>query len=306
MATHAHLAARFCPGGGADQLMNRLRAAISDSYRHWHIVRHQAYASLRSEIARTYLGVLWWLLEPTLSALVMFFVVGVLFETKGPGFFPFLLVGTFAFQWLANSAQLGANAIVQRATLMQSVYLPKYLFPIISVISATWKFLFAFALLVLVVAASSIFLKPGVTGAALDAHYVHNPGLAWLALPLVLLINFAFNLAIALPLSALIPYFRDGNAVIAAVTQFLGFASGIFFDHRRILTATHPWYEAARPWFHYNPVSILLDAYRDILLDNTWPDGARLAWVVLYAAAGLGFGLSVLKKLDLELPKVSL
>lgn len=289
--------------------MNRVRSAISDTYRYWHIVRHQAYASLRSEIARTYLGVFWWLLEPTLSALVMFFVVGVLFESKGPGFFCYLIVGTFAFQWLSNSVQLGANSIVQRATLMQSVYLPKYLFPIISVIGATWKFLFAFALLIVVVAVGSAFLQPdpaAPVSPALVDHFVQRPGWAWLALPAVLLVHFAFNLAVALPLSVLIPYFRDGNAVIAAVTQFLGFAAGIFFNHRLILTPAHPWHDLAKPWFHYNPVTILLDAYRDVLLQNQWPEADRLGFVLLYAVLGSALGLAVLRRLDLELPKVSL
>lgn len=277
--------------------MTRLQNALTDSYRHWHIVRQQAYASLRSEIARTYLGVFWWLLEPTLSALVMFFVVGVLFTGKGLEFFPFLLMGTFAFQWVSNSVQLGANAIVQRATLLQSVYLPKYLFPIISVISATWKFLFAFALLVGVVALSfRVWQTPGHPG----------PGLACCALPLVLALNFAFNLAVALPLSAWIPYFRDGNAVIAAMTQFLGFASGIFFDHRELVTGSHPLHAWAGPWFQFNPITILLDAYRDILLRNEWPEFVRLAWLAAYAVVGLTLGVVILRRLDLELPKVSL
>lgn len=274
--------------------MNRFRAAISDSYRYWQIVRYQAYASLRNEIARTYLGVFWWLLEPTLAALVMYFVVAVLFKGKSLGF---LLVGTFAFQWFSNSAALGANSIVQRATLMQSIYLPKILFPIIAVVGATWKFLFAFALLIACLVLSAVLFPPA---AALPDRVGH---VSLLALPLVLLLHFALNLSVALPLSVWIPYFRDGNAVIAALTQFLGFASGIFFSPRDDLKPEHAW---AMPWFNHNPITILLDAYRDILLAGRWPEWDRLGFVLLFAVAGLSLGTWLLRRLDLELPKVSL
>ncbi|MBS0657432.1 MAG: ABC transporter permease [Verrucomicrobia bacterium] len=262
--------------------MSGIGAVFQDFSRYAHIIRFQAYASLKNEIARTYIGVFWWLLEPTLYALVMYLVVGVIFVSKTPQYLPFLLIGTFSFQWFANSVSSAANSIVSRASLMQQIYLPKVVFPIITVLGGTWKFLFAFGFLAVWV---SVFYTP--------------PSLAYCALPLVLAVNLMFNLAIAIPLSAWIPYFRDGLAVIAALMQFLGFASGLFYQTKDVPAS-------AQVYFHNNPIAQLLNAYRDILLYAQWPDFERLAFVAAISLVGLAGGIWLLKHLDLELPKVAL
>ena len=51
---------------------------LQEIYRYTHVVRYQTYAGLKSEISRTYLGVAWWLLEPTFAAMTMYVVFGFL------------------------------------------------------------------------------------------------------------------------------------------------------------------------------------------------------------------------------------
>ncbi len=159
-------------------------------YRYSHVVVYQAYAGLRNEIARTYIGVLWWLLEPTLNALTMYLVFGMLLTSRRPDFLPFLLIGTFSWQWFSGSVIGAAGSIIAKSGLMQQVYLPKIIFPLVNVLNNSWKFLFAFAVLILVVS---------LTHAA--------PGWAYAALPIVLFTQFLLNLAIGIPLCRLDPVF---------------------------------------------------------------------------------------------------
>jgi lipopolysaccharide transport system permease protein len=250
-------------------------------YRYSHVVAYQAYAGLRNEIARTYIGVLWWLLEPTLNALTMYLVFGLLLNSKRADFLPFLLIGTFSWQWFAGSVSGAAGSIVAKSGLMQQVYLPKIIFPIVSVLNNSWKFLFAFAVLIVLVT---------VTRAA--------PGWAYAAVPIVLFTQFLLILAVAIPLSAWIPYFRDGSSVVSATLTLLGFISGIFFSPDQVPAQ----YRLA---MELNPMSIIMTAYRDIMLNNTWPNFPPLFAVAACSLVLIGAGFMLLDRLDLSLPKVS-
>ena len=250
-------------------------------YRYSHVVRYQAYAGLRNEIARTYIGVLWWLLEPTLNALTMYLVFGTLLNSKRADFLPFLLIGTFSWQWFSGSVSGAAGSIVAKSGLMQQVYLPKIIFPIVNVLNNSWKFFFAFAVLVVVVSL---------------AHAA--PGVAYAALPAVMLTQFLLNLAVGIPLAAWIPYFRDGSSVINAVLGLLGFVSGIFFTPAQVP-------EEYRWAMEFNPMTVIMTAYRAIMLDGLWPNWSALAGVAGVSIVLIGAGLILLDRLDLSLPKVS-
>ena len=251
------------------------------AWRYLNVIGYQAYAGLRAEVARTYLGLVWWLLEPVFAAAAMYLIFGVLLgRASTPNYFAFLVVGTFAWQWFAGSVGLAANSILQKSGLIQQVYLPKFVFPTVAVLSATWKFLCAFLVMMVYLTLSG-----------------HPPTAAWAALPALWVAQFLLNLAVAWPLAVWVPYFRDGTTVITSVLQVLGFASGIFFSPAQVP-------ESLRGWFDWNPMAALLVAYRGVLMDGAWPDFARLALIAAGALALLAFGAWLLRRVDLSLPKV--
>ena len=265
------------------------REALSGLSRYAQIAGYQTYAGLKAEVSRTYLGVAWWLLEPTLAAVTMHFVFGLMLSNgsspsavaKRADFFPFLLVGTFAWQWFQGSVLLAANSIIHKVGVMQQVYLPKAIFPLVSVLNGTWKFLCTF----------------GVMTVALWC-LGYRPGAPYLALPVIILIQFGLNLAVGLPLAVWIPYFRDGTTVIGALLGFVGLASGIFFRPYQVP-------ERYAAWVHLNPVGNLLTAYRAVLLEGQWPDWGAMGRVALIATVLLTFGAFIMRRFDLEIAKVA-
>ncbi len=282
------------PSPGQDQLQVfrggvRRQGVRRDVFRYGQIAGYQTYAGLKSEVSRTYLGVAWWLLEPTLAAVTMHFVFGFMLSngssansmTKRADFFPFLLVGTFTWQWFQGSVLLAANSILHKVGVMQQVYLPKAIFPLVSVLNGTWKFLCTFS--VMTVALWCLGYRPGA---------------AYLALPVIILVQFGFNLGVGLPLAVWIPYFRDGTTVIGALLGFVGLASGIFFRPDQVP-------ERYAAWVHYNPVANLLTAYRAVLLQGQWPDWMALGRVALVALVLLALGAAIMRRFDLQLAKVA-
>ena len=104
------------------------------------LISYKVYAELRSEIARAYLGILWWVIEPVLYMLAFYVVFAVVMQRGGEGYIVVLLTGLVAWKWFDATVRSGANAISANQGLMQQVYVPKYIFPAIVILTNLIKF----------------------------------------------------------------------------------------------------------------------------------------------------------------------
>jgi lipopolysaccharide transport system permease protein len=248
-------------------------------YQQLELVWYKAYADLRAEAARAYLGVLWWVLEPLLYICVFYLVFGVLLERGGQGFVSFMLCGLVVWRWFSSSLARGANAIPSSAGLMMQVYLPKYLFPAIVLITHALKFIIVFALFLtyLLLAESSL-------------------SVTWLALPVVLIVQILLIVGCTALLAAVVPFLPDVRMLIENALTLLFFLSGIFYD-----IGEFP--DRVQSYFLLNPMAVLIDSYRSVLLEGVWPHWTALGIVVAFALTVLAAGLHLLVRYDRVYPR---
>ncbi len=230
------------------------------------LILFKAYAGLKSEVARTYLSILWWILDPLLSMAVYYVVFEVLLKSGTENFVAFLLVGLVPWQWFANSIQHSMGSIFGNGQLMTQVDLPKEIFPTIEIVMDLVKFGFVFMLLL-------VFLW--ISGFDISK--------AYLALPLVMAVELVLLTGFAYLAAAIIPFVPDLKLLINALLNLVFFLSGVFFSADSIP-------EPYRPYFYLNPMASLIEAYRAILMHGVWPNWEMLgktgivALVSLYAA----------------------
>ena len=249
--------------------------------RYAQLVCFKVASELRSEAERTYAGFLWWIVDPVVSMFVYYLVFAVLFERGGPDFVPFLFIGLLTFRWLNTCVCHGAASIVQETGLMQQVYLPKLLFPLVSVLVDTVKFAFAFVLLL------------GFLG-----WLGHMPDATWVALPVVLGVEFLLILGLAFVFAAVTPFLPDLEVMLSHVFRMLFFVSGVFFA----IDSVPAEYRLA---LRMNPIATLIEAYRDFLLHGAMPH-----WPTLLAGAGVALalmavGAMMIRNFDRVYPKIS-
>jgi lipopolysaccharide transport system permease protein len=227
------------------------------------------YAELRAERARSYLGLLWWLIEPAMNMAVYYLVFARILHAGGDDYVAFLLVGLTLWQWFKSSVSHGGHAIWIQLGLVRQVKLPVRLFPAVQVLADTVKFLYILGVLF------GILWLMG---------YAPNP--AYLALPVVLLIELVFAAGAAYLVAATVPFVPDLRFVIEQVLQVLMFLSGVVF-------ALDVVPEPLRRWFALNPIVVLIDAGRGILLHARWPDASALlrAGAISLALYALGVWL---------------
>jgi lipopolysaccharide transport system permease protein len=250
--------------------------------RYLELIGYMSYAQLRAEVARYYIGFIWWVLEPVLYLAAFYLVFGVALQRGGEGYLPFLLTGLVVWKWFGSTVQMAATAIRANAGLIKQVYLPKFVFPCVVIVSNLFKFSLVFALLLAVLWAMG-----------------HVPNLAWFSLPVIMLSQLLLIAGVSLLVAALVPFLPDLKLVIDNGLILMLFLSGVFFEISSIP-------DSVRQFFWLNPMAVVIEAYRAVLLGAQWPYWPALAAVLIGSAVLVYVSLRVLSRFDRTYAKVLL
>ena len=230
---------------------------------------------LRAEAKRGYMGFIWWFVEPLIYMTVFYFLFGVILQLRGGiDNIPFLLCGLIAWKWFASGILSSAVSLQTNMGLSAQVYLPKYVFPTIASMTAMARFLMVFGLFIL-------FLLIGG----------YSVTETWLALPLLIALQFFLIMSIGFFIASFLPFFPDFKFLLDNILLLMFFLSGIFFK----VSALPVLFQE---YLKYNPVTVLIESLRQILLDGIWPDWTALAKVALFSLIVFCCGLYLLVRYD--------
>lgn len=214
-----------------------------------------------------------------MTAFYLIFAMGIRGGEDGEGFVGFLLAGLVVWKWFSTTVIQGAGSLLGNRGLIQQVYLPKVLLPLIPVTANTLKFG-----LVLLLLLGYVWV------------FQRTPGWDWLALIPVLAAALLLVVGCTLFSASLVPFAEDLRMLINNGMLLLMFLSGVFFN-----VAEFP--EAVRGWFYLNPLVGLFEAVRAVLLSPGLPDWWRVGYAALVGGALGLFGIVVLVRFDRVYPK---
>lgn len=254
---------------------------ISTIKRYCGIILYRTIAGIKSEARQNYLGYLWFLLEPVLSTTVLYIAFTQVTGKTGPQYVAFLILGLISWQWFESSCMLGATAIKMKYGVLTQFNLPKYIFPIVSVMVNTWKFLCVF--IVILIAAAIMGFPP-------NEHFVH--------LPQLLLFQLLLIIGITLPLSIGATLMNDLLTAVSSIFRLLFFMSGIFFD-----SSVVP--ENLKSWFYANPMAVFIESYRMVVIHNQAPHMSRLFEAAMVSTGFLVLGLVLHMYYDKKILKLT-
>jgi ABC-type polysaccharide/polyol phosphate export permease len=195
------------------QFINYLR----DLWKRKSLLLYLVTSGLKADTRNTFLGYFWWVLDPLLLVVVYYFLRIVLMGRSGEHVIAFLATGLIVFQNFARTLTGSAGSITGKASIITQVYLPKAIFPFSVVLTQLINF--AFGLVVIAV----VLLFSGI---------VPGAELAWL--PLVMLVQTVFHLALALFLGYLCAFVRDLGNLLSYVTRVLRYTSPVIWEVSRL------------------------------------------------------------------------
>jgi len=223
------------------------------------LVKRDFVARYRKSI----LGVVWSLLNPLLTMMVISFVFSYLFRFRVENYPVYLLSGRIIFGFFDESTTQSMNSVIGNASIIKKVYVPKYIFPVARTLSSLTNLVFT---------CFAFFLVIIITGAPFK----------WtmLLLPVPIIYTFAFALGISLLLSSMAVFFRDLTYLYGVFTTLLMYLTPIIYPVEIIP-------ERYRPLMGFNPMFHLVNYFRDLAIHGIVPD----LWTNLVC---LGFALAAL------------
>lgn len=210
------------------------------------------------------LGVFWMVVTPILMLGVFTLVFHGVFGFKWPGarsqspleFALFLFVGLAIFQFFADTVNRAPSLIVSQPNLVTKVVFPLWVLPLVMTVASAVQLCVS---LVLLVALLTV---------------LHGVSVQWIWLPFLvppLLLGVA---GLAWLLSGVGVYVRDASPVTSMLTTLTMFLSPVFFS---VSAAPAAW----RDWFMLNPLAMVIEQFRGVLLLNVPPDLYQLLWLYL-------------------------
>ena len=218
------------------------------------------------------LGVLWSLLNPLVMMGVLTFIFTKVFPNPAiPNFPLFVLCGLVPFNFFALAWVTATTSLVDNAHLVKRLAVPRQLLPIASVFSNCIHFSVQIVLLLALV----IIFGKGVN-------------VYWFFLPLVWILEVVFVCGLGLMFSAMNVYVRDMRYVVESCNTVLFWLVPIFY-----FVVPERFYGL----YQYNPVTALVLASRNVLLDGKAPPGSLLYKLSIVSFLTLALGLAVFDKL---------
>ncbi|WP_306316635.1 MULTISPECIES: ABC transporter permease [unclassified Streptomyces] len=242
-----------------------------------HFILAFSRAKLTAQYSQAKLGQVWQVATPLLNAAVYYLIFGKLLGTdKGMGqdvFIPFLVTGVFVFTFTQSSVMSGVRAISGNLGLVRALHFPRASLPISFALQQLQQLLYSMIVLVVV--------------ACVFGSY---PSLSWLLIPVILALQFLFNVGLALIMARAGSKTPDLAQLMPFILRTWMYASGVMFSIPIMLEGKPTWIADVLQW---NPAAIFMDLMRFALIDGYGSENlpphvwaVALGWAVLVAALG--------------------
>lgn len=196
---------------------------------------------------KSFLGMLWTVLNPLLMMIVMTIVFSTLFKSDIENFPIYFLSGNLIFTMNSEITNNCTYAIIGNASLLKKVYIPKYLFPLAKAGSALVNLFFSLIAMLLVMLILKVPFRPTL-----------------LMLPVPIFYAFLFSVGLGIFLSAVTVYFRDVAYFYSVLLVAWNYFTPVFYPVE-ILP------DFARRLMQLNPLYHYIDYMRNLILYGVIP-----------------------------------
>jgi lipopolysaccharide transport system permease protein len=235
------------------------------------------WRSISLRYTQSFLGVLWVMIQPVASTMMVLFMFNVIKVNTADGSHKglFLFAGIMTWQFFARGVGDATGSLLAHAGILSKIYLPKIMLPVASVMAAWFDTIVMIVMLVVALLVVGIPITPRIL---------------WLPVFLTLISLASLSIGIGLaPLNAL---YRDVGMIVPFAIQFGMFLSPVYYATRFIP-------EQYQLLYHLNPMVSLISGVRwSLLPESPAPDLQYLAINVISILAMLVISILVYQKLE--------
>lgn len=236
--------------------------------------------NVRSRYSQTFLGIAWIILLPLSTSIIMAFVFSQIFPARFIGdapFIAFFLSALTAWNVFSQGILNGTTSLTREMGLMSQIYFPREILVIVKLGETLVDFTFTFAAMLVIDALVGVW-----------------PNVNFIYLPIVILIQVTFTLGLMMFVSYITVLVRDIPQLVAVGLQLLFYLTPIIYSVQSIP-------ENLSFMLLINPIALLIDAYRSIIVYNIPPDPVNLYYPMVMAGVLLYTGYMFFKAYEKRL-----
>ena len=225
------------------------------------LMRQLVSRDFKVKYKRSFLGVAWSLLYPVFTMLVMALVFSNVFKFSTPGvsYLAFVLIGLTYFNYYSEASNLAMSSVVANFSLINKVYIPKYIFPFTKCLFVGINFLLTLIPLYAVIL---------LTGTGLNWYHF--------LLPFSFLCLFLFTVGMSFILSTIAVFMRDMFYIYGIVITLWTYLTPIMYDLKTVIDNN-----VFRTILKMNPLYQYINFARTIILYHSCPTLGSAVFVLL-------------------------
>ena len=246
---------------------DRLKPYFQKLYKYRSLLYQLVRRDFKAKYKRSVLGVVWSVLNPLATMLVMTIVFSTIFRFDIENFPVYLLSGQVIFTLFSETTNMCMSTVLGSAALIKKVNVPKYIFPLSKALSSLVNFAFSLIALLLVMLVTRAPLHFSMLAILLPIFYV-----------------FVFSLGVGMLLASVMVFFRDISYLYGILLTALSYLTPLFYPIS-IIPEKARWLISVNPMYH------LVECFRTVAIYGGLPSAWQNIVCLLLAVLSLGAGL---------------
>ncbi len=256
----------------------RLRDNLKLMWHYRELLWNLAYREINQRYKQSFLGYAWVILNPLFQLLVMNFVFSTVLKVPSQGvpFIIFLAVGLLPWNFFNNSLSSSVNSLVTNSSLITKIYFPREILVYATIIAKFVDFLFSCTVLLIFF----VFFRTTV-----------SINLLWV--PVIFIIQVIFTAGLSLITASFNLFYRDIQYLLGLILMLWMYLTPVMYPVD-IIPARY------RFVFALNPMSVIVNAYRQTVLAHGNPNFSSLAIALIMSLGVFFIGFYIFKKSEGE------
>jgi lipopolysaccharide transport system permease protein len=245
-------------------------AIVGSLYSYRELLRNLVIKDLKLKYRGSVFGFLWSLANPLLMIVVYTVAFTYILRVRSEGFIFYLMLGLLAWTFFANSAAMSTGAIIDNAGLLKSVFFPRAILPIATVLFnlAQYGLTMAVFLPIMIVWYRVPLTEP------------------MLLFPVFVALQALFTIGVAMILATATAFFRDVRHLVEVALAVLFWTTPIVYQLDQIP-------DRLRLFILLSPMSPFVVAYQKIFYFRQWPESTVWLMAGTYAAGAFIIGTTL-------------
>jgi ABC-2 type transport system permease protein len=216
---------------------------------------------------RSVLGILWTMLNPLGTMIILSIVFSRLFNMRG--IYPaYIITNLIAWNFFSQSTQFAINSTLWGSDLLKKIYMPRTAFVIATIGTSTANLLFSLVPLVIIYIVTNVKFQPSI-----------------FLLPFSLIILGSFALGLSLLLSTIVVFFPDVAEFYPVLLTAWMYLTPIIYPEELLLDIANGWVLKLNPLYH------IIKLFREILYGGVNPSISEwgIAIIISFITLTLGW-----------------